>query len=304
MGLLSRSQPILRSRPGRSVRVLASVLMARESATAGTARWTAAARARESARPDRLFDDPWAAELAGPEGLAMMKAREPDDVPNPFLPIRTRFIDDVVLRHSDRVAQLVLLGAGYDTRAVRLPLPGTTTVFALDQLEVLHRAGKVITSARAARDDAPVWVPVPVDLADGWADALLAAGFDSLVPALWIAEGLLFYLTDDQVFTALSTAAELSSPSSALVADAFGTGLLDLPSMRSLVEHRAATGTPLPFCTDTPHALLRSSGWTAERVVEPGQADANFGRLPELPDDWHGGANPKLRTYFMVGRPH
>ncbi|HEY8926273.1 MAG TPA: class I SAM-dependent methyltransferase, partial [Polyangia bacterium] len=28
---------------------------------------TAAARARESRRPDRLFDDPWAAALAGPE---------------------------------------------------------------------------------------------------------------------------------------------------------------------------------------------------------------------------------------------
>jgi O-methyltransferase involved in polyketide biosynthesis len=35
-----------------------------------TAHWTAAARACESAREDRLFDDPWAAALAGTEGVA------------------------------------------------------------------------------------------------------------------------------------------------------------------------------------------------------------------------------------------
>lgn len=43
---------------------------------AGTARWIAAARARESARPDRLFDDPYAAALAGPAGVAAMEAPE------------------------------------------------------------------------------------------------------------------------------------------------------------------------------------------------------------------------------------
>ena len=232
----------------------------------------------------------------------MLKAREPDGVPNPYLPIRTRFFDDQVLQHRDRVAQLVLLGAGYDTRVMRLPLPGTTTVYALDQVEVLHRAARVIAPARALRDDTPVWVPVAADLGAGWADALLAAEFDPLTPALWIAEGLLFHLTDSHVVSALSTAASVSAPGSILVADVFGTGLLALPIMRSLVEHRHASGRPLPFCTDTPQALLRSTGWTPEHIVEPGQADANFGRLPELPDDWRGGSSPTLRSYFMVGR--
>jgi methyltransferase (TIGR00027 family) len=278
------------------------VFVGSESVTAGTARWTAAARARESARSDRLFDDPWAAELSGPTGFAMLEEREPDGVPNPFLPIRTRFFDDVVIRHRDRVGQVVLLGAGYDTRALRLPLHATTTVFALDQPEVLGHAAAVITPARAAGADTPDWVAVPVDLADAWGEPLLAAGFDPLSPVLWVAEGLLFYLTHDHVRTVLSAAARLSSSGSALVADVFGTGLLGLPAMRGLVEHRHATGTPLPFCTDTPHALLRTTGWTPVHVSEPGQSDANFGRLPALPDDWHGGIRPTLRTYFMVGR--
>ena len=37
-----------------------------------TSRWMAAARARESERPDRLFNDPLAAALAGPEGFAWL----------------------------------------------------------------------------------------------------------------------------------------------------------------------------------------------------------------------------------------
>jgi O-methyltransferase involved in polyketide biosynthesis len=42
--------------------------MHRRTALEATARWTAAVRALETARQDHLFDDPWAAELAGPEG--------------------------------------------------------------------------------------------------------------------------------------------------------------------------------------------------------------------------------------------
>ncbi|MEJ7872748.1 MAG: class I SAM-dependent methyltransferase, partial [Rubrobacteraceae bacterium] len=43
---------------------------------APTSRWMAAARARESERPDRLFDDPLAEALAGPEGFAWLERME------------------------------------------------------------------------------------------------------------------------------------------------------------------------------------------------------------------------------------
>jgi O-methyltransferase involved in polyketide biosynthesis len=44
---------------------------------ASTSRWMAAARARESERADRLFCDPLAAALAGPEGFAWSAWRPP-----------------------------------------------------------------------------------------------------------------------------------------------------------------------------------------------------------------------------------
>ena len=86
-----------------------------------TAHWIAAARARESERADRLFDDPHAAVLAGRRGRAALVASEgATGGENEFLPIRTRFFDDVLRTAVDRLEQVVLLGAGLDTRAFRL----------------------------------------------------------------------------------------------------------------------------------------------------------------------------------------
>jgi methyltransferase (TIGR00027 family) len=276
--------------------------MGNDTVIAGTARWTAAARARESTRPDRLFDDPWAALLAEPDGFAMLAAREPDGVENPFLPVRTRFFDDLILAHSSWVTQIVLLGAGHDTRAVRLPLPDTVTVFALDQPEVLIPTEAVITHARAQNHTTAGWRPVAADLAAPWDHHLLSAGFHPRSPTLWIAEGLLFYLTDAQVHETLNVAANLSQDRAVLAADIFGTGLLELPAMRGLVEHRRAIATPLPYCTDAPDLLLTRTGWTPDHIVEPGQPQANFGRLQTLAHDSSGGANPTLRTYLVIGR--
>jgi Leucine carboxyl methyltransferase len=101
------------------------------SSVAATSRWMAAARARESERTDRLFCDPLAAVLAGPEGfewLQDMEAAAGSDVPGRYPVIRTRFFDDFVLDACQRlgVRQVVLAAAGLDTRAFRLQWPART----------------------------------------------------------------------------------------------------------------------------------------------------------------------------------
>src|ERR1700728_4188405 len=101
-----------------------------------TAHWMAAERARETARPDRLFEDPLAEVLAGTEGVDLM-ARMGVDLPvNPAFPIRTRFFDDALVRllADHRIGQVVLMGAGMGTRAYRLDLP---TVFEIDRPALL-----------------------------------------------------------------------------------------------------------------------------------------------------------------------
>ncbi|HEY0119683.1 MAG TPA: SAM-dependent methyltransferase [Cellulomonas sp.] len=270
-------------------------------AVASSARWIAAARARESARTDRLFADPWAERLASPDGFQMLSAREPDGRPNAYLPVRTRFFDDLVTLPRVQGSQVVLLGAGHDTRALRLPLASSTTVYAVDRENVLRATADVVAEASPTVLGAAGWQAVPADLTADWAARLQDSGFRAERATVWIAEGLLFYLSGEQVHALLADAAALSSEGSVLGADVFGTGLLRRAPMRPLVEHRTRTGTPLPFCTDDPAGLLRSTGWQVDRVVEPGQTGANYGRLPTLPDDWNGGADPTMRTYLLVG---
>ena len=48
---------------------------------------------------------------------------------------------------------------------------------------------------------------VAADVGDDWNSALLGAGFDHRAPTLWVAEGLLFYLTEQAVIEMLRCAA-------------------------------------------------------------------------------------------------
>ncbi len=236
--------------------------------------------------------------LAGADGFEALAAREPDGVQNAFLPVRTRFFDDLLTGAGSTAArQVVLLGAGLDTRAYRLDLIPGTTLYELDHPEVLAAKATVLRGAVPRCDRRPV----PVDLRADWTRPLLTAGFDPATPTTWLAEGLLFHLGAREVEALLRTAAALSAGDAVFGADTFGTGLLRLPAMRALVEHRTATGVPLPFCTDDPHRLLSDAGWQPRDVVDVGQPRANFGRLSAVPEPWDGGADPTTRSYLLVG---
>src|SRR5262245_13373037 len=95
---------------------------------AASAYWTAAVRARETARPDHLFRDPWASALAGERGRELLRRKEERDRrEDVLLPLRTRWFDDAVAAElTGRTGQLVELGSGLDTRPYRLHLPAGT----------------------------------------------------------------------------------------------------------------------------------------------------------------------------------
>ena len=118
-----------------------------------TARWTAAVRAVETAGGPPLRDS-WAAELAGPEGRAWIEARTPESV----LPIVAA---DPLLRRlapgpreQGRIRQVVVLGAGLDTRAYRLPWPdGTIRLRARPRAVLAHKEDVLVAAAAAPRCD-------------------------------------------------------------------------------------------------------------------------------------------------------
>lgn len=110
------------------------------------------------------------------------------------------------------VRQAVILAAGLDARAYRLAWPVGTSVYELDQPEVIAFKGE--TLAQLGAEPAADRRPVAVDLRDDWPKALLDNGFDPTQPTAWIAEGLLIYLPPEAQDLLFDRIDELSAPGS------------------------------------------------------------------------------------------
>ena len=169
-----------------------------------TALFVAAARALEARKPDPLAVDPyaevfcravgghWADVVDGKAPESKMETEFGGHFVN-FQGARTRYFDNFFVRAADAgVRQIVLLAAGLDSRAYRLPWPRGTVVYELDQPRVLDFKRQVL----ADQGDEPTAErrEVAVDLRADWVRALLHAGFDPTRPAAFLAEGLLVYL--------------------------------------------------------------------------------------------------------------
>jgi methyltransferase (TIGR00027 family) len=247
---------------------------------ASTARWTAAVRAQESERPDRLLDDPWAAELAGTEGFAWLEKRTPEAV----LPmvLRTRYFDDFLAQGAipDGIRQVVVMAAGLDTRAFRLEVPAATRWFELDQPEILAHKERVLGAAGARPKCARH--ALGVDLTGPWADALMGAGFAPLEPAAWLLEGFLFYLSFQDLTTLLDQVLRMAPTGSRIGFDIINSATLTSPFTRSWVDMQAASGAPWIGALDDPVGFLAERGWTAA-AVPLGAEEASYSRWPYPP---------------------
>ncbi len=175
------------------------------------------------------FSDPVARDLLDAEELALVDRvradQPPDDVGERLgyemlartavtIVPRTIAIDRAVREHHPD--QVVILGAGLDTRAWRMPELAHATVFEVD-----HPASQRDLLARIGMRHPVVFrmAPVPVDLASQpLAAGLIDAGFDLQAVTTWIWEGVIPYLTEPQVRATLRQVSALSSPGSRLVA--------------------------------------------------------------------------------------
>ncbi|GGM29486.1 hypothetical protein GCM10007977_033460 [Dactylosporangium sucinum] len=136
---------------------------------------------------------------------------------------RTVAIDDAVRAHP--APQLVILGAGLDGRAWRMPELAGTAVFEVDRPGTQREKRE-----RAAALEGPPPVYVPVDFGrDRLREALPAAGHRPGTPTTWVWEGVVAYLTEAQVRSTLADVADRSAPGSRLIVNyqvpAVSTGL-------------------------------------------------------------------------------
>jgi methyltransferase (TIGR00027 family) len=257
-----------------------------------TARWTAAVRAYENTREDRLFADPWAAALAGQEGREWIEGRSADSVA-PIV-LRTRFFDDFLQRitFENQARQVVLMAAGLDTRAFRLNWPDQTQIFELDQSSLLEQKEAILNSVGA--QPACERRTIKVDLAGAWQGSLMDAGFEPEQPSGWLLEGFLFYMPDETIVHLLSEVSQLAVSGSWLGFDIMNSITLTHPLVQSWVKMQADAGAPWIGTMDDPVGFLKERGWKAT-LTQAGQPDANYGRwpfpvvptmMPDMPHNW------------------
>ncbi|MDY6998127.1 MAG: SAM-dependent methyltransferase [Actinomycetota bacterium] len=223
-------------------------------ATLGVAR----ARARESAAERPLFTDPYArifVEAVGQPG----SGADPENhrsVAN-YAAARTKWFDDFFLSSSATgLSQVVILAAGLDARAWRLPWLRDTVIYELDQPKVL--AFKTATLSTSGARPAADYVPVAVDLGGDWPKTLTAAGFDHTEPTAWAAEGLLPHLTARERDRLFDRVTLYSARGSRIGVDASGAG-----------------GVAAALC---------GHGWEANSV-DAADILQRYHRAPAVPDD-------------------
>jgi len=203
-----------------------------------TATGVAVGRALASRAANPLINDPFAEPLVRAVGVDFftrlasgeLNPAEVDDNGEwgmqrmrDMMAVRTRFFDDFFIEATNRgIRQAVILASGLDARAYRLHWPAGTTVYEIDQPQVVEYKTATLNAAGAAPK--ATRKTVPVDLRDDWPAALSAAGFDRTQPTGWLAEGLLPYLpaeAQDRLFEMLT---ELSAPGSQVAVEAFSLG--------------------------------------------------------------------------------
>jgi len=232
----------------------------RKNQSSLTAAGIALARAVESEKPadERICYDPYARQFV-PDWMYRFLAffiksgyaelRGPGV--NGFLMARDRYIDDVLQNYlKEDLQQLVILGAGYDSRAYRFDLPGRVNTFEVDhpitQADKLQKVQQVF-----GRIPAHVTY-VAVDFnTQTQSERLLASGFDPNLISLFIWQGVTMYLTPEGVDATLAFVVKNAAPGSAVVFDYVYQAVLDGAQKQNEItnmrRYRFMTGEGLTF---------------------------------------------------------
>ena len=243
----------------------------------GTAFVVAEFRARENDQPQPLYRD-----LVVPIFLDERTKRAADAIAAGFpaadmnVRIRTRYFDDRLDQQlANGCRQIVILGAGLDTRGVRKRAPGVA-YFEVDDPSTIS-----FKQARLAERgfDAPITFIAANYVASGVVPLLQANGFDCDLPSFFIWEGNTMYLTEPAVMNVLrdlrgrvaKLAISFDSMDEAVVTRTTGEA-----GATSFVERFAAMGAPWSYGIDDLGALARAAGMTIADAVTVGDLHRKF----------------------------
>ncbi|XP_052202197.1 uncharacterized protein LOC127807969 isoform X2 [Diospyros lotus] len=234
-----------------------------------------------------VIHDPLAELLAGETYLKSFYEKIKKDCHNNarevsgvILAVRTLWFDSKIEAALDSfeggAAQIVLLGAGMDTRAYRLSCLKDSEVFEVDFPEVLQMKTTILQAATESTDNrqhvmmtAKSLKQVAADIRENdWLEKLQISGFVPEKNTVWVLEGILYYLSHSQAMEVLKIIADnCTLTGTVLLAD-----FMNKPSttLSSSIFH---------FYSDWPDHLLPSLGFSDVKLSQIGDPDAHFGLL-------------------------
>jgi methyltransferase (TIGR00027 family) len=283
------------------------------SSVGATATMVAAARASKDANP--LINDSFAQPLVEAVGIDLFTrlARGELDLADldddsaksvermtDSMAARTKFFDDFFLAATAAgIRQVVIMAAGLDARAYRLPWPAGTVVYEIDQPQVVEFKAKTLEALGA--EPTSDRHAVAIDLRFDWPTALKDAGFDADQPTAWIAEGLLGYLPPDAQDRLLDNITALSAEGSRFATESIPIHIEEdeeaiKERMRTIAERWRQHGfdldmTELVYFGDRNEAstYLQSHGWETvgrstrelfdDYGLEPPEIEQPFGEV-------------------------
>jgi methyltransferase (TIGR00027 family) len=164
---------------------------------------------------------------------------------------RTRLIDEWIAEVvAAGVRQVVLLGAGFDCRALRLPSLAKIPTFELDRPQLLGEKRKRLGASIEAAHQKLGWVPVDF-LRDDLAVRLKASGFINGARTLVLWEGVTNYLDAGSVAGVFDLVARICAPGSRMIFTYVHAGVLDgrfqAPGIDALFARLAASNERWTF---------------------------------------------------------
>ena len=227
-------------------------------------------RHRESKKENPLVNDPFAHLFASSHGEEMLEsALKRWPFFSDYLLVRTKYFDDVlkIFCKKNSIEQVVILGAGNDMRALRLPFLKRKKIFEVDYPDRIIYKKKLLKKSLERFQENTVYVGSDIKT-DKLITVLSSAGFRLNKKAVFIMEGLLYYLGSagvDHLFEGLS---HLPSPGNIFLLDHISQDM-------SQKSHDSEKRTTYPY-PENPLDYLAQRGFKIIESVLLGNLTENY----------------------------
>jgi methyltransferase (TIGR00027 family) len=267
-------------------------------------------RAVETARPpgQRLLDDPYAARFLPRSwrpwvtspfvrlGMRGSLAIGPGALQG-FVAVRHRFFDEALLDFLGRGGeQVVILGAGYDSRALRFAreLDGRPLV-EVDFPATQEKKRALIRDRVPEAKSAATYLPIDFEhhtLEEGLLEGCERHQFAAGKRSFFVWEGVAMYLQPETVDQTLGTVRRLSAPGSELVCDLWSRPeetTLEARMRRAGARMLGSIGEPIRFSlrADEAPEFFAARGWEVREVYDSTQLASRYdvGKRRLFPDN-------------------